>query len=101
MTTVPLDRCNQMLLEYNKLANIASLRGLIDSQMCAINPIDYSDACQGDSGGPLFLNEPSTGLSTVVGIVSFGVSCGSELPGVYTRIASYTNWIEDTVWPSV
>lgn len=68
--------------------------------MCAINPNDNRDACQGDSGGPIFLYEQS-GLSTVVGIVSFGVSCGSNLPGVYTRIASFMDWIEDTVWPSV
>lgn len=49
--------------------------------MCALNSIEKRDACQGDSGGPLFLNDQQTGVSTVVGIVSFGISCGSELPG--------------------
>lgn len=61
--------------------------------------MDNSDACQGDSGGPIFLNDNVSGVSTIVGIVSFGVSCGSELPGVYTRIASFMDWIENIVWP--
>lgn len=38
------------------------------------------------------------GMATVVGITSFGVSCGSTLPSVYTRVAYYTEWIERTAW---
>lgn len=99
VTTIPLDRCNQTLVEFNRLSNQPSLRALSDSQMCALNSIDRRDACQGDSGGPLFLNEARTGLSTIVGIVSFGVSCGTDLPGIYTRVASFVDWIENIVWP--
>lgn len=66
--------------------------------MCASNIVEGSDACQGDSGGPLIIYHNS-GVSTIVGIVSFGISCGTELPGVYTRIASFVDWIETTVWP--
>ena len=33
---------------------------------------------------------------TVVGLVSFGPSrCGSGLPGVFTKVASFTTWIEN------
>lgn len=53
----------------------------------------------GDSGGPIFLYDNPSGVSTVVGIVSFGVSCGTALPSVYTRVASYIEWIESNVWP--
>lgn len=98
LNIVPLDSCNQTLTRYN-LADQPSLRALSDSQMCALNRITKSDACQGDSGGPLFIRHP-TGMSTILGIVSFGVSCGTDLPGVYTRIASYVDWIENTIWPS-
>ena len=51
---------------------------------------------QGDSGGPavLKLNDGSN-IHVQVGIVSFGSgSCtDAELPGVYTRVASYIKWI--------
>lgn len=51
--TVPLDTCNQTLVEFNQLSNQPSLRGLTPSQMCALNRKTKSDACQGDSGGSL------------------------------------------------
>lgn len=38
----------------------------------------------------------------VVGIVSFNgaESCGSKVPLVFTRVASYIPWIESIVWPN-
>lgn len=53
---------------------------------------------QGDSGGPIQI-VTDDGVSTVVGITSFGISCGSALPSVYTRVAFYINWIESIAWP--
>lgn len=51
--------------------------------------------------GPLqyktFVKQDS--LYYIVGITSFGASCGSEVPGVYTRVAEYLDWIESVVWP--
>ena len=58
---------------------------------------------QGDSGGPLSVEEqdPVTGETVWLlgGIVSWGPnSCGEKFkPGVYTRIPSFSKWIEDTV----
>lgn len=98
VNTVPLEKCNNTLIDSN-LGNLASLRGLSASQMCASNLVVGSDACQGDSGGPLFIHERLTGVSTIVGIVSFGISCATDLPGVYTRVGSFVEWIESTVWP--
>lgn len=69
---MPLEKCNRTLVEYNQLSNQPSLRGLIGSQMCALNQTTKSDACQGDSGGPLFIRHPN-GMSTIIGIVSFGI----------------------------
>ncbi|XP_077565118.1 trypsin-1-like [Haemaphysalis longicornis] len=43
------------------------------------------DSCQGDSGGPAV--QRKDGVSTLVGIVSFGLGCG-VVPGFYTRVST-------------
>merc|ERR1711913_106079 len=50
------------------------------------------DACTGDGGSPLVCQAQS-GRWTVVGLVSWGIGCASDLPGVYVDIAHYRNWI--------
>nr|XP_013189650.1 unnamed protein product [Amyelois transitella] len=64
-----------------------------DKMMCAgLLNVGGVDGCFGDSGGPLIYK----GL--VVGLVSYGYSCGHRYyPGVYTKISSYTDWIIKTV----
>ncbi|KAL0867807.1 hypothetical protein ABMA27_008509 [Loxostege sticticalis] len=72
----------------------ATINAIIaDSMMCAGRlDIGGVDGCFGDSGGPLIYR----GL--VVGLVSFGYSCGDHYyPGVYTKVSKYTNWIVKTV----
>lgn len=75
-------------MRYNTIGAVIQ-----DSMMCA-GRVDAGgpDGCFGDSGGPLLYK----GL--VVGIVSFGYSCGHRyFPGVYTKVSHYTNWIIKTV----
>lgn len=98
LQTMDLDECNNTLSNYNLLVNLPSLREISESQYCANDPQGKSDSCYGDSGGPLqFFPDPDS-LATVVGIVSFGVSCGTPLPSIYTRVAFYIDWIESIVW---
>lgn len=100
VTSMPLSACNATLSEYNRQVNHPSLRsGISDSQFCAYDPKARNDACQGDSGGPL-QTFSSPAIGTVVGVVSFGISCGTSLPGVYTRVAHFCDWIESIVWPN-
>ncbi|KAG4067840.1 hypothetical protein HA402_010526 [Bradysia odoriphaga] len=75
-------------------------KGVLKSQFCAGEMLGKKDTCQGDSGGPLqtVLEKPYC-MYRVVGITSFGKFCGFEnSPGIYTRVASYVDWIEKIVW---
>lgn len=70
--------------------------GTIDSErnICAKGETERRDSCQGDSGGPLV--STSIGEPVQVGVVSWGHSCADGLfPGVYTRVSSYAQWIND------
>lgn len=31
----------------------------------------------------------------IIGVTSFGKSCGTETPGVYVRLSEYTDWIQN------
>ncbi|CRK99977.1 CLUMA_CG013271, isoform A [Clunio marinus] len=98
---VPIDECNESysIIILSQLAD-----GITQSQLCATNTKDGKviDACQGDSGGPIQMRKIVNHETVfhVVGVTSFGLSCGSSLPGVYTRVSEYLDWIESVVWPS-
>ncbi|XP_052752245.1 serine protease snake-like isoform X2 [Galleria mellonella] len=81
--------------------------GIKNHQLCAGKLEGGVDACQGDSGGPLQVKIPfpeqyetiEGTMHYVVGITSFGVGCAlPNLPGVYTRVSSFIDWIENIVW---
>ena len=92
---------------------------IFDTHLCAKNKIRHQDACEGkkiyrnfdihflksviqhlgDSGSGLVLEQDGTYF--VAGIVSFGLSCNTSLPGFYTRVWSYLDWIENIVWPEL
>lgn len=59
-----------------------------------------TDACQNDSGGPLVCLDADK-QPVLVGIVSFGKGCARpNYPGVYSNVASYTEWIHQTIYKS-
>ncbi|XP_001658478.3 serine protease snake isoform X1 [Aedes aegypti] len=81
-------------------ANSRQLRkGIMVSQLCVGNVGGGRDTCQGDSGGPLQITKQENHcVFYIIGITSFGQTCGSPVPAIYTRVASYLDWIESIVW---
>uniref|UniRef100_A0A182NC16 CLIP domain-containing serine protease n=1 Tax=Anopheles dirus TaxID=7168 RepID=A0A182NC16_9DIPT len=82
------EACNSVYV----VANVT----LTDRQLC-IGGLNGTDSCRGDSGGPLMRN--AFGAWHLFGVVSFGARmCGTEnLPGVYTNIVQYIDWLEEVM----
>lgn len=87
----------QATVDYvTRSACINRMGGAIGPDMlCAYE--EGEDTCQGDSGGPLFLKGDSVAEDSLVGLVSWGYSCGGDTPGVYTRISYFYDWIVETM----
>ncbi|XP_066197901.1 complement factor D-like [Saccopteryx leptura] len=66
--------------------------GIITERMiCAES--NRRDTCKGDSGGPLVCNDVAEGVVT-----SGSRVCGNHRkPGIYTRVGSYTAWIDNVM----
>ncbi|EDV30423.1 uncharacterized protein Dana_GF23281 [Drosophila ananassae] len=89
-------------LQPRSACSQAYRRAVPPTQLC-VGGGDLQDSCKGDSGGPLqaparYLGEFAQRM-VEFGIVSQGVvSCGQiSLPGLYTNVAEYVQWITDTM----
>ncbi len=78
---------------------------LLNGQMqCAgfLEGAHRADTCKGDSGGPLVCQDDS-GNFKLWGITSWGdnnfcsVMPDGPVPGVYTKVDRYLNWIENEI----
>ncbi|XP_054725162.1 serine protease 7 [Anastrepha obliqua] len=88
------------VVDHDECARKFSSRNvnLITSQLCAGGEFS-KDSCDGDSGGPL-MRQSDRNRWYLEGVVSFGNRCGLEgWPAVYTRVADYVDWIEQTLRP--
>lgn len=63
------------------------------NHLCAGGEGEEVGVCNGDSGGPLVAKD-----GTQVGIVSFGLGCGSPMfPAVFANVPHFAQWIQDTI----
>ncbi|GFO48526.1 serine protease [Plakobranchus ocellatus] len=68
------------------------------NMMCAGFEEGGKGSCFGDSGGPLVCKK--NGVWKLAGIVSGSVyfSCANpNKPGIYTRVSSYLDWIDEKI----
>ena len=67
--------------------------GITENMMCAARR--GSDSCQGDSGGPLIVKGDEYFQDVQVGIVSWGIGCGTGIfPGVYVKLSQVMDFID-------
>lgn len=93
--TIPIVKNDVCQSWYHEMGKSIFLR---PTQMCAGVPEGGRDACQGDSGSPLLVMDRYNNRTTVIGIVSAGIGCAlPKLPGLYTRVTSYLDWIEEII----
>jgi len=95
---------NRLQTVHTELINYAECKARLpsDAPITEVNVCSGSldqniSACNGDSGGPL-VQRTENGCQ-IIGIVSWGyVPCGdSNLPSVYTRVSSFTQWIKENM----
>jgi len=94
---VEREECEAMYREAGQAGRLGPLTeglAVLPSQLCASGE-DQTDSCSGDSGGPLMARTDKWYLT---GLVSFGTNeCDSSLPGVYTRVSFFLDWILETL----
>eukprot|EP00091_Calanus_sinicus_P002376 TRINITY_DN12413_c0_g1_i1.p2 TRINITY_DN12413_c0_g1~~TRINITY_DN12413_c0_g1_i1.p2 ORF type:complete len:123 (-),score=22.06 TRINITY_DN12413_c0_g1_i1:145-489(-) len=90
---VDSNTCNQKLKTAlnNQRRGVGDRFSLSSSEICAGAEVG-KDACTGDGGSPLVCQAQS-GRWTVMGLVTWGVGCASDVPGVYARVSHFRNWI--------
>ncbi|KAG8177661.1 hypothetical protein JTE90_000347 [Oedothorax gibbosus] len=83
--------CEEML----RKTRLGRFFQLHDGFLCAGGEYGL-DSCKGDGGGPLVCYRKDKSYA-LAGIVSWGIDCGQPgVPGVYTKIQKYTDWISRT-----
>ncbi len=90
------DECKASYVAFGQATN-ANLT-ITQNEICAGAPEGAKDSCYGDSGGPLVAPLGDGKGFVQVGVLSWGIQCGNPtLPGVYGRVAPFTQWIKDTM----
>lgn len=77
--TIPRENCRRLLGRQGVLVH--------ENTLCTLSQ-NGQGVCNGDSGGPLVNQQ-----GAVVGVVSWGVPCGTRRPDVYARVFPHNDFI--------
>ena len=105
------NRLQKVSLEIFNQSDCDSLYEFVDkvkngvdntTKLCVGSKTAEKDTCGGDSGGPIqiYNADKIACMYTIIGVTSFGIQkCGTlGVPGIYTKIYHYLDWIEGIVW---
>jgi secreted trypsin-like serine protease len=96
--SILLQEVDTQVIALKKCNSSDSWDGLLTDKMLCIGKYDtgQQDSCERDSGGPATADV--NGSREIIGITSFGAPhCGTpKMPGIYTRVSQYTNWVRST-----
>lgn len=81
-------------LQIVTLQKCAEKNKFITNEKICTSDSQSGSTCSRDSGGGLYW---SPGRQYVIGIVSYGTYCASNIPSVNIRVTSYIGWIESIV----
>ncbi|XP_072024562.1 uncharacterized protein [Amphiura filiformis] len=89
-----LKRVRLSIVDQQSCVDAHARYEITDNMFCA--EANGRDACKGDSGGPFAVKDGSQWY--LVGLVSWGIGCARlQVPGVYTRVQRYRQWIDDVI----
>lgn len=79
----------------NSACNRYFLGNVKSNNICIRTKETHKSTCNGDSGGPLAVVDEEGPVQ--VGLTSFGIALGCEVgfPGVFTRVTSFLDWIDE------
>jgi len=82
----------ELMALSNILCKIYWSKASFDTRLCAGEAEQHKGVCSGDSGGPLMCKNHDRWYQA--GVTSFAsADAPGEFPGVFTRVSSYVNWI--------
>uniref|UniRef100_A0A8D8RFZ0 Serine protease 42 n=1 Tax=Cacopsylla melanoneura TaxID=428564 RepID=A0A8D8RFZ0_9HEMI len=94
MSIIDRHQCQEKL----RTSQLGAYFEVTEGYKCAWNRTSDINSCKGDGGGPLIcpLRNDST-IFVQVGISAWSVRCEPDMPGLYTNVEYYRDWIDDTI----
>lgn len=93
MDVIGNSQCQKALVNIRKLRD-----GVMDHQLCLAHTDRRHHASIGNSGSPAQIKlDPKDCFAYIVGISSYEFGAAG-IPDIYTRVASFVEWIEEIVW---